>query len=95
MKDDDGNGPGPGPEEDDLDLGSPLSDLFDFEIETGDAFLRGVRSRINQREMAAAAVDLSLVSAGHVLWTYLEMFLETIFGSRNGTRNGTRNGKDS
>lgn len=87
---DDITGPRDGsvPEDEDIELGPPLSDLFDLEIETGDEFLRGVRRRIDRREMAATAVDLSVISAGQVLWTYLEMFLETIFGARNGTRNG-------
>ena len=87
MREDDKNGPDHEPESDDLDLGSPLSELFDFEIETGDEFLRGVRRRIDRREMASAAVDLSVVNAGQVLWTYLEVLLETVFGSRSGTRN--------
>jgi len=33
-------------------------------------------------------MDLSLVNAGQFLWTYLEVLMETIFGSRNGPRNG-------
>lgn len=80
------------------DLGTPISELFDFEIETGDEFLTGVRRRIERREMAATALDLSLVNAGQVIWSYLEMFLETLFsknGAPGGPPHGPRDRKDS
>ncbi|MEZ4647381.1 MAG: hypothetical protein R3E97_01115 [Candidatus Eisenbacteria bacterium] len=73
------------------DLGTPISELFDFEIETGDEFLTGVRRRIERREMAATALDLSLVNAGQVIWSYLEMVLESLFASKNGAGGGSPN----
>lgn len=73
---------------DDLDLGTPISELFALELPTGDEFLRGVRRRIDRREMAASAVDFSFVHTGNILWSYLELLLDSVLGSRSGARPG-------